>query len=148
MLENAYIRLMPERSNHKGQVVTDTFLGFPTSYADRVETQVIWRKSVIVNDDQKTPIRMIDKNDDEFSDLIISNIDFDFTERIYDVHYFGVADVLAKLGGLSASILPFFTYIVPLMTLHFLYTLAGIISDKMRDLHDQEMISLVKIQLK
>ena len=122
-------------------------MGFPTSYGDRVENKVIWRKSVVVNDDQMTPIRKLDEND-EFYNKIIANIDFDFTERVYDIHYFDFSDIMAKLGGLSASILPFFNILIPLLTLHFLYTLAGIISDKMRENHDQEMIGLVKILLK
>ena len=64
---------------------------------------------------------------------IISNVEFDFTQRIYDVQYYSLLDVLSKLGGLRASILPIIAYFVPLLTLHFLYTLAGIIDDKLED---------------
>ena len=65
---------------------------------------------------------------------IVSNLDFDFTERIYEVQYYGLMDLLAKLGGLRASIAPMLGYIAPLLTLHFLYTLACIMDDKLEDI--------------
>ena len=84
-----------------------------------------------------TPIRKVGKNEEfdpkESSDLI-SNIDFDFTERIYDVSYFGIMDLMSKLGGLRASIMPILGYVAPLLALHFLYSLAGIIDEKMASL--------------
>lgn len=55
---NAYIRLMPERSNHIKQMVTQTFLGMPIAFEDRVEETIIWRKSVIMNDFGRTPMRL------------------------------------------------------------------------------------------
>lgn len=61
----------------------------------------------------------------------MANIDFDFTERIYTIKYFGIMDVMSTLGGLRASILPLLGWFIPLMTLHFLYSLAGIIDEKM-----------------
>ena len=75
-------------------------------------------------------------------------MDFDFTERIYDIQYYGVMDVLAKLGGLRASILPMIGYIVPLLTLHFLYSLAGIIDDKLEGDQKNEMVDMVKVSRK
>lgn len=76
---------------------------------------------------------------------IVSNIDFDFTQRIYDIQYYGLVDVFAKLGGLRASIVPILGYFVPLLTLHFLYTLAGIIDDKLHVHQMVEMVNLMKI---
>ena len=63
----------------------------------------------------------------------MSNIDFDFTQRVYDVHFYSIMDVLSKVGGLKASITPIMGYFLPLLTLHFLYSLAGIIDDKLED---------------
>lgn len=76
---------------------------------------------------------------------MVSNIDFDFTERIYVIHYFGIMDLLSKLGGLRASILPILGYAAPLLALHFLWSLAGIIDDKLGQLQIDEMLNLVKI---
>ena len=77
--------------------------------------------------------------------ILVSNIDFDFTERVYDVHYFGIMDLLSKLGGLRASIIPIIGYFTPLIALHFFYSLAGIIDEKMSKYQLKEMLSLIKI---
>lgn len=111
-------------------------MGVPYAFADRLEQKLLWRKSVVVNDAGQTPVRKLGKDeefDQETSTALVSNIDFDFTERIYDVQYFGIMDLLSKLGGLRASINPIIGYIIPLMTLHFLYSLAGIIDEKLAE---------------
>lgn len=59
---------------------------------------------------------------------IIQTINFDFTQRVYDMEYYDLLDLLSKLGGLRASILPLIGYIIPLLSLHFFYKLAEIIS--------------------
>lgn len=61
------------------------------------------------------------------------------------MNYYGLMDVLAKLGGLRASIAPIIGYLVPLLTLHFLWSLAGIIDDKLETLQFDEMVSLIKV---
>lgn len=81
-----------------------------------------------MDDNGKTPLR---QEMFKTGTNIVSNIEFDFTERIYDIHYYGIMDVLSKLGGLRASIAPIIGYFVPLLTLHFLWSLAGIIDDKL-----------------
>lgn len=63
--------------------------------------------------------------------VIQSNIDFDFTERVYDVHFYDIVDLFAKLGGLRASILPILGYLTPILSLHFLWVLSGIVDKKM-----------------
>lgn len=65
---------------------------------------------------------------------MVSNIDFDFTERIYDIQYFGILDLLSKLGGLRASLVPILGYAAPFLALHFLYSLAGIIDERLGQL--------------
>lgn len=54
-------------------------------------------------------------------------------------------DIMSKLGGLRASIMPLVGFLVPLLTLHFLWSLAGIIDDKMEFNQRREMLSLIKI---
>ena len=71
-----------------------------------------------MDDDGYTPLRPVYRVS---GTKIVSNIDFDYTQRIYDVHYYGFMDVLSKLGGLRASILPILGYFLPFLTLHFLY---------------------------
>ena len=79
---------------------------------------------------------------------IVSNIDFDFTERIYDIQYYGILDVLSKLGGLRASIFPIVGYFAPLLTLHFLYSLAGIVDNKIKKDNQHMMIEVIYVSRK
>lgn len=123
--KNSIIKLMPETFNLKNQNVTKEFLIFPMATEDIVQQHILWSPSQISGDDHLTGMRQ------EYNrSAIQSNINFDFTERIYDLHYFGWMDILSKIGGLRASILPLFGYLIPLLTLHFLWTLAGIIQNK------------------
>lgn len=96
-------------------------------------------------------MRVIGKNDEydpETGSSIISNLDFDFTERIYELQYYGVMDIMSKLGGLRASIIPLLGYLLPLLTLHFLYSLAGIIDDKITNDKHTEMVKMIEISIK
>ena len=77
--------------------------------------------------------------------IVQSNIDFDFTERIYDVHYYSFLDILSQLGGLRASILPILQYFMPLLTLHFLWKLANIIDNAMHQNQQNELLKLMKV---
>ena len=106
--------------------MTWSLLGVPLEYTDKVDKEVLWRKTQILNDDHKTGIR-----EHYNRSLIQSNIDFDFTERIYDIHFYTHLDILSKLGGLRASILPIIGYFLPLLTLHFLWKLSYIIDSAM-----------------
>ena len=73
-----------------------------------------------------------------------TGIDFDFTERVYDVNFYSFLDILSKLGGLRASILPILKYCMPLLTLHFLWKLSGIIDNAMHNNQQNELLKLLK----
>ena len=127
MPENAYVRVQPERFNHIQYLFKKTIFGIPYEFEDKIDDHLLWRKSVVINDDFKTPLR---PSNDEHT-RVVSNIDFYFTERIYDIEYYGLMDLLSKIGGLRASIMPMIGYMGPFLALHFLYSLAGIIDDKL-----------------
>ena len=100
---------------------------------------MLWRKTQEINDDHMTGIRS------KFNRTIIqSNLDFDFTERVYDVSFYSFLDILSKLGGLRASILPILKYCMPLLTLHFLWKLSGIIDNAMHNNQQNELLKLLK----
>ena len=126
-------------------------MGIPTEFANYTEDVIIWRKTVVVNDDNLTPVRKLGLGE-SFNQTtgtnIVSNIDFDFTERIYDIQYYGILDVLAKLGGLRASILPIVGYFAPLLTLHFLYTLGGIVDQKIKKDNRMMMLKVINVSRK
>ena len=79
---------------------------------------------------------------------IQSNIDFDFTERIYDVHFYSFLDLFARLGGLRASILPIIGYFMPILSLHFLWVLSGIVDKKMHQNQENELFQLITVAMK
>lgn len=74
---------------------------------------------------------------------MIMNVDFDFTQRRYSYNYFGVFDILAVLGGFRASIVPIVGVFMPLIYLHFLWSLAGIISTKIETEQENELVKLI-----
>lgn len=145
-IENAIIRVKPERINFKNQNVTKSLFGIssiPLESQDIIWKRLIWRKTAKINDDHLTDVRTKYNRSS-----IQSNIDFDFTERIYDVQFYNWGDILSKIGGLRASILPILGYIMPLLTLHFLWSLAGIIDDKMHQNQQNEMYQLLNVSMK
>ena len=56
-------------------------------------------------------------------------IDFDFTQREYKYKYFDLDDIVAKIGGLRASIMPILNFFMPLVILYFLIELSKIIKE-------------------
>lgn len=58
-MANGYLRIGPERTFHRGVNVTSRFLGVATGWADMVENTLIWRKTVVTNDDGLVPVRII-----------------------------------------------------------------------------------------
>ena len=48
-------------------------------------------------------------------------IDIDFTEKSYEVHYFGYMDILGIIGGLNASIGPLLGQFTPLFIMNYLF---------------------------
>ena len=84
------MRLIPETLNLKDKNVTTSILGYPVSSVDIVLSRVIWRKTLVINDKHMTGVRAIYSGS-----TIQSNIDFDFTERVYDVHFYSLLDILS-----------------------------------------------------
>lgn len=69
-------------------------------------------------------------------------LDHDFTEKYYEIRYFGYMDILSIIGGLNASIGPIFGLFTPLFILNFLYQLAQLIINKNKKNYHQELIKL------
>ena len=131
--------MQPETIILVKQNVTQTIFGFPVSPQDIVLRNVIWLKTQVVNDDFKLDVRT------EFNRSVIqANIDFDYTERQFFLHFYSIMDILSTLGGLRASILPILQNFVPLMVLHFLWSLAGIIYDSTQRQRQTELLRFVK----
>ena len=105
----------------KGSEVATSVLGVPITYNDDVERKIIWTKSTEYDENGEANIR-----DKRSSNTLTMPVDFDFTQREYTLKFYDFGDILAKIGGLRASIMPFFLFFAPLLVLYFLIELAKI----------------------
>ena len=143
-IQNAPIRLQPEKTMYKDKLVTRRFLGIAVSWADSQTTFLIWKQTQVRNDEQLTPVRLLLPGETVKSTTIVSNIDFEFTERIYTVNYYTFLDMLSSVGGLRASLEPFFHLFIPLFTAYFFYTFAGIVQRKIAENREQKTLELIE----
>ena len=95
-------------------------LGFTIETADILEKIIVYIKNTNVDENYKVPLKDTPLND---SDIIIM-IDTDFTEKNYQIYYFGPMDILGIIGGLNASIGPLIGLLAPLFIINYLFTLA------------------------
>lgn len=145
---NAYIQIQPERTFFKKQLVTDSIFGIPYKFADRIIWELIWKQTIVRNDDFFTPIRFQLPDEQINGTDIISNIDFEFTERIYNIYYFDAMDILSQLGGLRASLMPIMGIFIPFFTIHFLHQLAIIIQNDIKHKYHQSECNLIETTTK
>lgn len=118
----------------KKKNITSRIIVFPLSADDVVQSRVLWYKTSVENDEHETGTRQAFK-----SAHIQSNIDFYFTERVFEIEFYEWGDILSKLGGLRSSILPIIYYFMPLLSMHFLWRLSGIIDLKMHQNQENEL---------
>jgi hypothetical protein len=91
---------------------------------------LFWKTSVVRDDDNYAPLRIRLPGEPVNETAVISNIDFEYTERVYNIHFYTFSDMLAQIGGLRSSLGPILGLVVPFFTMSFLHTLAGLIQKK------------------
>lgn len=107
--------MKPYKTIKVGYNVTSSFLGIPFGFKDVVTRHVEFDKSMDRNSDYFIPISS------SFNKSEISvQLNFDFTETIFRINYVGIGDVLASIGGLSASLMPIVRFGGPFLALLFL----------------------------
>lgn len=60
-----------------------------------MQQELLWKQTIVRNDDFMTPPRLMLPGEEINGTAIISNIDFEFTERIYKIHFYGIMDMLS-----------------------------------------------------
>lgn len=118
--------------------MTTKILGFDLIYEDLIETNVTFKKSLNVDVNGRVPIHEGGEDDYESSDVIIM-IDYEFTERMYKISYFGYMDILSKIGGINASVTPLLGMIAPAFIIFYLHSLSIIIIDKHKEKYNGEV---------
>ena len=100
------------------------FLGFPLSFESKTYKTIDWAGEKMLNKD----LRVALKSKDEVSgNDMVANVNFDFTERQYTLHFYKIKDMLTSVGGIRSSVLPVIGFVLPFAGLWFLILLADII---------------------
>lgn len=115
-------------------VETHNILGIGFRWKDKIETDLRWKKTIDINDDMK-----IDTRFKYNSTRIQANIDFDYTERVYNIKYFNVFDILSRVGGITETAMIFIELMFPWIALFFLYKLAFILDKTILECQVKEM---------
>lgn len=118
---------MPEIYTKKGVKVATRIFGIAIAYEDEVINFVNWLKNT--NEDELKYSVLRSKYE---SDTIFIQMNFDFTRKEFVVHYFGVFDIMSKLGGFKASIGPLLAAFSPFFVLLFLISLSWIMKQSFR----------------
>ena len=111
---------------HFSRNVSNKIIGIPYKWKHYIKRETVWKKVADVDEDNLALMKP--KSNDS---SVFAIIDFDYTERVYDLTYYGFVDVFAAFGGLLAVFKIWLGWITPLFVLHFLYELASIIDDKL-----------------
>ena len=124
-----FVRLdiLPEIYTKKGTKVTTQIFGIPVAYGDDVINIVNWLENTNVDERKYSRLRS-----EYVSDTIFIQMNFDFTRKEFVIHYFGVFDIMSKLGGFKASIGPLVNIFAPIFILLFLISLSWIIKESFR----------------
>lgn len=94
---------------------------------DIVYKKLIWSKSTDYDENGEANLKA--GGDSSSSNTLVMPVDFDFTQREYTLKFYTFDDILAKVGGLRASIMPILAFFAPLLVLYFLFELASIIKE-------------------
>ena len=84
---------------------------------DKIRRTVNWIRYADINVDYRARLEA-----PEFfnSSKIVVQLNFNYIEKEFTTKYFGVLDIMAKVGGLQASILPIMRIATPWFALAFL----------------------------
>tara|TARA_B110000285_G_C14740922_1_gene430725 strand:- start:47 stop:328 length:282 start_codon:yes stop_codon:yes gene_type:complete len=92
-------------------------LGIAYAFEDNIITNITFKHNLNINVNGRVPVH--EGNYFESSDVIVM-LDYDFTEREFIIHFFGYADILSKIGGLTASFRPMLAVAAPMFILFYL----------------------------
>lgn len=70
--------------------------------------------------------------------------DFNYVEQQYTIKFIGVADIVSRVGGYMASLMPLVRLSAPLFFLYFFYNLAEILSELATKWFIEKSVSYLK----
>ena len=100
IVEQIILEAQPEIKMYKKRLVKSKFLGIPLAYSDRIDDFLKLKEKY-----QKTKKLKDDKYDPTYGNIaFVARIDFNFHQDTHVFEYFGMADLVSKLGGIGASL--------------------------------------------
>ena len=84
---------------------------------DNIRRAVNWIRYADINADYRARIEAPDAFN---SSKIIVQLNFNFIEKEFTTKYFGVLDIMSKIGGLQTSVMPMIRMATPWFALVFL----------------------------
>lgn len=139
------VPLQPEKFILRDHLVETRILGVPITYKDENVNKVLYSTSPDANQDYKSDV----KPEYDGSNVVL-NLNMKFVERMFIIHFYSVGDILSKLGGLRASIMPILSQFTPFFVIYFLFLLVGVIQRNIRMVHGdaiKEYIAKSKLSL-
>jgi len=121
-VEIARIRVTPSVENHYENVPDTEIFGIPITYKDEKIKRLFYDTVLNRNEDARVPLDAVFNNSN-----IYCPIQADFTERVFNYKYFGKADILSEVGGISAFVYPILKNLTPYFVMFFLYSLANVL---------------------
>ena len=132
------IRSNPSLHRMKDKMVTKSMFGINFAFEDLLIPSLNYKKNLNIDSNFKVPLK-----DTPFETSRIKiMLDHDFTEKYFEIFYFGYMDILASIGGINASIKPLIGIVGPIFILNFMYQLAKIIHEKYEDQYHEELVKL------
>jgi hypothetical protein len=114
--------LQPESITKVDQIVKSKILGVPIVFGDEQIDQVLWGPTLNMNSDYLVPLQGVYNGT-----TITTQLNMNFVERRYILSYFTVFDIMSKIGGFRASVMPIVGEFAPFFILFFLVQLSKII---------------------
>lgn len=135
------LKLTPSNFKHEDNIPTFSILGFPISFKSTTIKHIDWQGEMLLTKElavaKKAPSEV------NGSDMV-ANINYDFTERQYTLHYYKIKDMLTSVGGIRASVLPIIGFMLPFFGLWFLMILGDIIVQNARNNQEDAIFKLAQ----
>ena len=143
--ESVVLELQPFKHLKVNQNYTETWFGvIPYHPTDLVHMGVNWVAYHDVNVDEKVRLNIAPFNNTPGAPNMVVQMSFNFVELEFIYKYHEVMDIISKIGGIQASLLPMLHSTAPFLTLLFCLQLSNIIRTKSRHLYVNAQFDFLK----
>lgn len=130
--------MQPEKLVLKDQVVTTRIFGMAFGWENKVINKILWSTTTDQDISYASPRAATFNGTD-----IVYNLNMNFVERQYILNFYTFGDIMSKVGGLSASIMPILGEFTPFFVLFFLLQVTRVIKDKIQSNYENRLSSFL-----